>query len=191
MLEHLLFAISAALVTVSTNLDNLAVLLGLIVVVSARRAAMGFIIAQLGILIVSLAIASGLSQTGILSWIGYLGVIPLVLGLRGLWRQFTLHGSTETQDYSHVSSIIALFLSLSIDTLAAMTPLLADSTTTFRLAALIGAVVAILGVSAIAVIGAPHAQSLAPRFARLERITPYVMILVGLYILLNTPTDVL
>jgi cadmium resistance protein CadD (predicted permease) len=191
MPEHLLFAISAALVTVSTNLDNLAVLLGLIVVVSARRAVMGFVIAQLGILIVSLAIASGLSQTGILSWIGYLGVIPLILGLRGLWRQFTQHEETDTQDRSHVSSIVVLFLSLSIDTLAAMTPLLADSTATFRIAAVIGAVVAVLGVSTIAILGAPRAQSLAPRFARLDRITPYVMVSVGLYILLNTPTDVL
>ncbi len=189
MVEHLLFAISAGVAMVSTNLDNLAVLLGLMLVMDNRRAVAGFAVAQAIVLALALGVATGLSQTGLPAWIGYLGLIPLVLGLRGIWRQFTTADQAEGEIKGDVTSVVALFLSLSVDSFALMTPLLADSAPAFRLTALVGAACASVSLALIATWGAPRAKILGPRVARLDRIAPYVMVCAGLYILLNSPTD--
>ncbi|WP_171207527.1 MULTISPECIES: cadmium resistance transporter [unclassified Ruegeria] len=189
MLELTLFALSAGIALVTTNLDNLAVLLGLFLVVDRRRAIAGFALAQTIMLSLSMIVAVGLNKNGIPVWIGYLGLVPLVLGLRGIWHQASSAEVEEMGAKSAVTSIVTLFLSLSIDSFAVMTPLLADSTPGFRWAALIGASIAAAGLVLLASWGAPHAQNLAPRFARMDRIAPYVMVCVGLYILINSPTD--
>ncbi|MEX0277309.1 MAG: hypothetical protein AB3N07_13470 [Ruegeria sp.] len=191
MIEHILFAISAGIVTVSTNLDNLFVLFGLIMVMSTRRAVAGFAVAQTIILLLALVIASGLDQSGLLNWVGYLGIIPLTIGLYGIWQQISGAEGRKMPDTGAITSVVILFLSLSIDTLAAMTPLFADSTPAFRFSALIGAFCALAMLIALASWGAPRAQVLGPRIARLDRIAPYIMVSVGLYILVNSPTDVL
>ncbi|WP_170425000.1 hypothetical protein [Ruegeria arenilitoris] len=191
MAEYLLFAASSWVVMVSTNLDNLAVLLGLILVMDRRRSLLGFAMAQTLVLGLALAVATGLSQSGLPDWIGYLGVIPLGLGLLGIWRQVSGNGHESDIPKGEVASVVTLFLSLSVDTFAVMTPLLADSDAQFRLAALIGAGIASASLAGIAAWGAPHAQKLGPRAARLERVAPYIMVCVGLYILSNSPTDVL
>ncbi|WP_170463766.1 hypothetical protein [Ruegeria arenilitoris] len=191
MLEHILFAISAAIVTVSTNLDNLVVLFGLIMVIQTRRAVVGFAVAQTIILALALIIATGLDQSRFLDWVGYLGFIPLSLGLYGIWQQAKGSDVRRHTNSGATPSVIALFLSLSMDTLAAMTPLFADSAPAFRVTALIGAGCALTALILIASWGAPRAQVLGPRFARLDRIAPYIMVAVGLYILVNSPTDVL
>ncbi len=189
MTEHIIFAISAGIVTISTNLDNLVVLFGLVMVMQTRRAVVGFAVAQALILSLSLVVASGLDHTGFLNWVGYLGIVPLTLGLRGIWHQLSGAEERKIPERGAVTSVVVLFLSLSIDTLAAMTPLLADSTPAFRVAALVGAVCALAGLTTLASWGAPRAQSLGPRIARLDRIAPYIMVSVGLYILVNSPTD--
>ena len=191
MLEYLLFAVSAGIAMVSTNLDNLAVLLGLMLVMDHRRALVGFAVAQAIVLSLALAVATGLSHSGLPGWIGYLGLIPLALGLRGIWHQLTSSDRPEEESKGAVTSVVTLFLSLSVDSFAVMTPLLADSTVFFRLAAVIGAVCAATLLASVAAWGAPHAQNLGPRIARLDRIAPYIMVCVGLYILFNSPTDAL
>ncbi|NVO55187.1 hypothetical protein HW561_05220 [Rhodobacteraceae bacterium B1Z28] len=191
MIEYLLFSVSAGVALISTNLDNLAVLLGLMIAMEQRRAIVGFAIAQVIVLALAIAVANGLSQSGISSWIGYLGVVPLVLGLRGVWLQITATKTQEMSSKSAAASVVVLFLSLSIDSFAVITPLLADSTAAFRLAAVLGAGIAGAVLVIIAIWGAPRAKSLGPRIARMDRIAPYIMICVGLYILLNTPTDAL
>lgn len=189
MLEYVLFAVSAGVALVSTNLDNLAVLLGLLLVMDKTRAIAGFACAQILMLVLSMVVAIGVNRNGVPFWIGYLGVVPLVLGLRGIWQQFSGTGASEMGTKSAVTSVVTLFLSLSIDSFAVMTPLLADSTLGFRWAALIGAGLAATGLVLLASWGAPHAQSLGPRVARMDRIAPYIMVCVGLYILINSPTD--
>lgn len=191
MIEHILFGISAGVVTVSTNLDNLVVMFGLIMVMDTRRVVIGFAVAQTIVISLALVIASGLDQSGFLNWVGYLGIIPLCLGLYGIWQQIRGADSRKMPDTGAITSVVALFLSLSIDTLVAMTPLFADSTPAFRMTALIGAACALAGLIGVASWGAPRAQVLGPRFARLDRIAPYIMVSVGLYILVNSPTDVL
>ncbi|NOD46298.1 hypothetical protein GS624_03120 [Ruegeria sp. HKCCD5849] len=191
MLDHALFAVSAGIAMVSTNLDNLAVLLGLILVMEQRRAIIGFAVAQTLVLTLAMTVALGLNQSGVPFWIGYLGIVPLVFGFRGIWKQYRDAEAQDADSNAAVTSVVTLFLSLSIDSFAVMTPLLADSAPTFRVAALVGAVVAATGLVAVATWGAPRAKSLGPRVARLDRIAPYIMVCVGLYILFNSPTDVM
>lgn len=191
MLDHLLFALSAGVAHVSTNLDNLAVLFGLIMVMGPKRPIIGFACAQAVLLALAVGFAIGLSQTGYPSAIGYLGIVPLVLGLRGVWQQIKGTGQIETQPQGAVVSVVLLFLSLSFDSFAVLTPLFAESAPSYRLAGLIGAITAASLLTAVAAWGAPKAQSFAPRLARLDRIAPYIMVAVGLYILSNTGTDTL
>ncbi len=176
---------------ISTNLDNLAVLLGLILVIEQRRAIIGFAVAQTIVLTLAMTVALGVDQSGAPFWIGFLGLVPLVFGLRGIWRQFVGSNSEETEAKGAVTSVVTLFLSLSIDSFAVMTPLLADSAPSYRVAALIGAALAASVLVFIAAWGAPRAKSLGPRVARMDRIAPYIMVCVGLYILFNSPTDTL
>nr|WP_321253032.1 hypothetical protein [uncultured Ruegeria sp.] len=191
MIDHALFALSAGIAQVSTNLDNLAVLFGLIVVMGRRRPVVGFAVAQTVVLLLATAVAIGLSHSTYPTTIGYLGVVPLALGVRGIWLQISGRGKTDTQPQGAVISVVFLFLSLSIDTFAVMTPLLAESSTSYRWAGLFGAATAACLLTGVAAWGAPKAKSFAPRMARLDRIAPYIMVAVGLYILLNTGTDAL
>ncbi|UUV07544.1 hypothetical protein [Ruegeria sp. YS9] len=176
---------------ISTNLDNLAVLLGLILVMEQRRAIVGFAVAQTIVLSLAMTVAVGLNQSGLPFWIGYLGLVPLVFGLRGIWHQFREADNEGAVSKGAVTSVVTLFLSLSIDSFAVMTPLLADSAPSYRVVALIGAASAAALLVVVAAWGAPHAKSLGPRVARLDRIAPYIMVCVGLYILFNSPTDML
>ncbi|WP_298848374.1 hypothetical protein [uncultured Ruegeria sp.] len=191
MLDHALFAISSGIAMISTNLDNLAVLLGLILVMEQRRAIAGFAVAQAIVLTLAMTVAVGLNQSGLPFWIGYLGIVPLVFGLRGIWQQFRKTENDDAEAKGAVTSVVTLFLSLSIDSFAVMTPLFADSAPSYRVAALVGSVTAAAGLVAVAAWGAPRAKSLGPRVARLDRIAPYIMVCVGLYILFNSPTDII
>ena len=103
MLDHALFAVSAGIAVISTNLDNLAVLLGLILVMEQRRALVGFAVAQTIVLSLAMTVAVGLNQSGLPFWIGYLGLVPLVFGLRGIWRQFRNAETENTESKGAVT----------------------------------------------------------------------------------------
>lgn len=191
MIELATFALSAALAQVLTNLDNLAALLALMLVVGPVRAVFGYVAAQVIVVCAAMAVALGMNDT-VPGWTGYLGVIPLTLGLRGIWQQFV--GSDQHDDAalnSGASVIVTtiLFLTLSMDSFAVMTPLLADSTPRFRLAALIGAASAVAALGLVAVVGAHATGGAAGWLVRFEKLGPYAMALAGAYVLLNTGTD--
>jgi len=113
------------------------------------------------------------------------------VGGGGVWEQVGGTGRVDGPQKGVVVSVVRLFLRLSFDSFAVLTPLFAESAPSYRLAGLIGAVTAASLLTAVAAWGAPKAQSFAPRLARLDRIAPYIMIAVGLYILSNTGTDTL
>ena len=83
-MDHLTFAVSAALAQVLTNLDNLAVLLALLLSLGPVRAVGGFVIAQAVVLVAAMGLAIGADQA-LSGWVGYLGVVPIALGLHALW----------------------------------------------------------------------------------------------------------
>lgn len=190
MLAHLGMAVSAAFALIATNLDNLAVMIALMLTTPRSRVLGGFSAAQVTVLGFALAVAEGV-ETAIPGWTGYLGVIPLGLGLWGVWANWQAgEGFTPTKRIkgTFLASFL-LFLSLSTDSFAVFAPLLADSTNAFRVSALIGAGLAALALSLLGLTLSQSAKPGGKMVERLERFGPYVMIAVGLYILSNSGTD--
>ncbi|MGV6805067.1 MAG: hypothetical protein ACWA49_12745 [Ruegeria sp.] len=191
MLDYVVFAASAFMAQVLTNLDNLMALVALMIVTGPRRAVLGFMLAQALVISAAFLLALGVEDV-VPHWAGYLGAIPLTLGLIGVKRQFRDEEANDAPALSAGASTLVtmlLFVSLSMDTFAVLAPLLADSTPNFRLAGLTGASLAALSLAALGLIGG-QAKVMTGRLAqRLEYLVPYVMICAGLYILSNSWTD--
>ena len=192
-MELIAFGLSAAVAQVLTNLDNLAALLALSLVVGKWRAIAGYVAAQAVILCLAMMVAVGSDQM-LPANVGWLGLVPLTLGLRGAWQQLKGNDEEEAQVFSRQSSLLMtslLFLSLSMDSFAVMAPLLADSTALFRLAALVGAILAVLALGAIGLAFAMTARATGPWTHRFERLAPFVMMAAGVYVLIDSGTDLL
>ncbi|MFT5343431.1 MAG: cadmium resistance protein CadD (predicted permease) [Paracoccaceae bacterium] len=141
-LDYLMFALSAGLAQVLTNLDNLAVLFAMLLSVGALRAVAGYATAQILVLITAFGIAVGASDL-ITGDTGYLGLVPVGLGLYTLWKRHA--APPEAQTFAPASYVMAtvMFLAMSFDTFAVMAPLLIDSAPVYRAAAMTGVLVAI------------------------------------------------
>ncbi|MEP2530575.1 hypothetical protein [Shimia sp.] len=182
-----LFALSVSLALVLTNLDNLALMVAMLVRLPGRRVMLGFAGAQFVVLVVALVLAEGM-ELGFPTQAGWLGVVPVFLGLRELIRR----GGDESGSRREASTLVAIlltFLSVSADSLSVITPLLADAAPVYRLGGMAGA----LGAGVILLVSGSFMARGAGENARLvgwlERLAPWVMIGVGTYVLLNTATD--
>jgi cadmium resistance protein CadD (predicted permease) len=178
----------------ATNVDNLLLLVGWMLGgrVSMGRLLSGYAIAVGAVLVVSLTL--GLSANVIpINYVGYLGLVPMLLGVKLLAEQLRYRGSTpksETLGSFSVAAIAMTLFSNSVDTMLVFAPLLADSSTgTDR--------VIVAGYLVMAFFWFFAARFFSRRAARLRRVstaaqwlTPLIMIAVGLYILDNTLTDV-
>ena len=191
MLDYIVFGLSAFMAQVLTNLDNLAALLALMLVSGAKRSVFGFLLAQIIIITASLLVALGVDDV-VPQWAGYLGVIPLGLGVLALIRRNKSTGGTADPRLETSGSVIVvtlLFLSLSMDTFAVLAPLLADSAPGFRTAGIVGAALAAASLATVAMFGSKAPFMSGALASRLEKLVPFVMICAGLYILSNTWTD--
>lgn len=191
MLDYGVFALSAFMAQILTNLDNLAALLALVLVTGPRRSVFGFLVAQFIVIGAAFLLALGVGDV-IPHWAGYLGIVPLSLGLVGVVRQFrSAPSEAEPTVQTGGSTIVIsmLFVSLSMDTFAVLGPLLADSAPGFRLAGLLGTSTAAIGLAIVALLGSKVPFITGGLARKLERLVPYVMICAGLYILSNSWTD--
>lgn len=191
MLDLAVFGLSAFMAQVLTNLDNLAALLALMLVSGGKRSVFGFLLAQLIVICAAMLVALGVDDV-VPHWAGYLGVIPLSLGIFALIRQ---RRGSDTQADPHLETgasivvVTLLFISLSMDTFAVLAPLLADSAPGYRTAGVAGAVLAALILATLALLGAKSPLMTGKLARKLETLVPYVMICAGLYILSNSWTD--
>ena len=177
-----LFGVSAAMALILTNLDNLALMVTMLARLPARKVLMAWGAAQGIVLLAAWLVAEGI-ETGAPDWAGWLGVVPIGLGLRELFRQSSGEGRRIG---GTVAALVLTFLSMSADSLSVMAPLLADAAPGYRFAGLVGAACA-AGLMAVA---GGRASGLSERLSRtLERLAPWVMIGAGVYVLLNTATD--
>ncbi|MDA5555469.1 hypothetical protein [Shimia sp. MMG029] len=189
MIEIATLAISSAVAHLATNLDNLIILIGLIATVGPRPAISGYLLAQVMVLTAAFFVAERV-DTELPIPVGYLGAIPIGLGLWSLWHR--TDPSTEVQSPTvrpQVFALTLLFLSLSFDTFAVFAPLLADSRAAFSAPVLLGAAVSAMALALAGAMIGQFAPSRVAQVARLERFAPYVMIAIGLYVVLNTATD--
>jgi len=102
----------------------------------------GYLIAQ-GIMLSAAYFVSAGLETGLPRQVGYLGFIPIGLGLYALVGRYLGTESTAAEQVSksHVLAIVALFLSVSFDSFAVFTPLLADSGPGYTMPILLGAAI--------------------------------------------------
>jgi cadmium resistance protein CadD (predicted permease) len=179
---------------VATNIDNLALLVGWLVgkQVAVSRIFAGYMTGMFILLSLSIII-SFVSFVLPLSYLGFFGIIPVLLGfimLLGLIR-----GGEESDHQPGVKgALVAIALTQvanGVDTVLVFAPLLVDSRTEidYTIAATF---------LVVAVLWFWFAQLLCYHASRLEVITkigrwiaPVVMIAVGLYILDNTATDMI
>jgi len=185
---------------VATNLDNLLLLVVLLGANAKRRSAvlLGYICSAIAVIFASaLGVAVG-SMVGA-GLIGYLGIVPLLLGCHMLYKSWT-GGHAEHEEIELLSngtepriwlSTFILLFSNSGDSVAVFLPLLAESG---RSAILI--IVCSYLTMALLWAGLSYTisgqRSLALRIEqRSEKIVPWIMIAVGIYILTDTATDTL
>ena len=126
--------------------------------------------------------------------LGYLGIVPLVLGLRLLLLSPGTHENALPARVS-AAGIAALLIANSVDTVAAFAPLFAESYPAVRLSLAVGfglaaatwltLVIGIAGRLRRLFDSSATAARLAPRIAGV------IMILVGAYILWDSGTDTL
>lgn len=127
--------------------------------------------------------------------VGYLGLIPIALGLRGLYGLIRADGTVEARLASSKGQNLVLSIALTqvangVDTVLVFGPLLADSRTGLDYVMMVGFV----GMALLWFALARVLERNAGRLRLLDRyghwIAPIVLIVVGLYILADTPTDV-
>lgn len=185
------FGISAALAHLLTNIDNLAIMAGLILSSGRTRVIGAYLMAQAIVLGVALRLGESLGEQ-LPNYTGLLGFIPVLIGIGALWRRIRLHEEAEAATRSQMGlwAAVALFLSVSVDSFAIFAPVMAESDALYRAAAMSGAVVSALGLAVVALVVGRMTSGVLSRVVRLDTFAPYVMIAVGFYVLMNTGTDV-
>jgi cadmium resistance protein CadD (predicted permease) len=197
MLTEILASVGLVLGSfVATNVDNLVLLVGWLSIhrTGSRSILIGYCLGMGALL--ALAFGFGLAANLIpIEFIGYLGVVPIALGLKLLadrWRKRE-HAAVGTLETGGALSVAVAITQLAngVDTVLVFAPLLADSSE--RIDFLI---VASFGLIALLWFGL--ARMLSTRAARLESfervgewLAPLVMVGIGIYILTNTASDVL
>jgi cadmium resistance protein CadD (predicted permease) len=182
-----------ALAFASTNIDNLLLLIGW-QLGSERGGGLfaGYFLGMSGVLLIAVLIGL-VGYLFPLSCLGYLGVIPVLLGLRlliGSMRTGAVDEEPERVAAGGTVAIAATQLSNGVDTVLVFAPLLADSSFLFDVE------IAVLFLLLV-ILWFLLARVLSHRVGRLTVISrlghwlaPLVMISVGLYILSDTVTDV-
>ena len=172
----------------ATNLDNM-LLIGGLLAGGVRRGSVAVGFAMAGSVVILLA-----SSFTVLSYLlppatlGYLGIVPIALGLRLL-----IYHSAETESTAQVGtgavSVAALLAANSLDTVATFAPLFAESETIVRLALVAGFLASAVALFSVVLHFAQRLSKLADSGPFAQRIAAVIMIFVGIYVLLDTGTD--
>ena len=177
----------------ATNIDNLTILVSWMLAgkIPFAGIARGYTLAAVAVLAISIIL--GLSSNVIpIEFIGYLGVIPIGLGIYTLVGQIRGRSPQVDADTGSgaVLGIAAILIANSADSIIIFSPMLADSQATIDLYIASAFVV----VAAAWFWMAKVASQRAAKFDAVTRvagwIAPLFMIYVGIYILMDTATDV-
>lgn len=173
----------------ATNVDNLLIMASLAAGSAERRNVVtGFLAASVAVLAIS-ATAILIDYLVPDELIGYLGLVPLSFGVYILLTSGS-PGSSASARQTTWPAIAGLLLANSTDTMFALGPLFAESGHFARIGLVAGfALAACIWLLLILSVSSKVAQSRT--LSRLGHwLAPWMMIFVGLYILLDTGTDV-
>lgn len=184
----------AATAFVSTNLDNLFLLMGFASGEHTRTRSV--VIGYVGALavVLSLGLAASLAiDLAADAWLRFLGLVPLGLGLwrlAGLLRgAAAVPGVAAPTPSAGAASVFGVMLANSGDSLGVFTSLMGE-TEEFLLLAIVATALILAGVWAAMARWLVDRPALAPPLRTIDRYAvPPLLISIGLYILLDTPTD--
>jgi cadmium resistance protein CadD (predicted permease) len=180
----------------ATNLDNLALLVTWLMTNRGdrRRILLGHLGGMCALLVLALAFGIGAAVMPE-RYIGYLGLVPIAMGLRALYANLRSHqggpDAPEPEGRDALTfSIATTQVANGTDTVLVIGPLLADSEIGVDIMLVIGFVAMTFAWFVLASI----LETQTSRLALVQRyghwISPIVLIVVGLYILADTGTDV-
>jgi cadmium resistance protein CadD (predicted permease) len=172
----------------ATNMDNLLIMATLGANTNNRGSLVaGFLVASIGVLVIS-SMATFIERVVPPEVLGYLGFIPLSIGLYLLF--FTRSQAEESTSRSTAWPAVAgLLFANSGDTIFAIGPLFAESGSDARIGLAIGFVL-IAAVWLFLILNVSQRVARSEILSRLgPRLAPWMMILVGLYILSDSATD--
>lgn len=179
---------------IATNVDNLLLLVSWMLGRhgSTGRILAGYWIATIAILLASWAL--GLSANVIpIYYIGYLGLVPIMLGVSILLRRFRGREDAQAGQIQERFSVLAITTTLfanSADTMLVFSPLLADSETGTDYIIVVGYIAMATIWFLLALFFSRHVARLQPVSVAAQWLAPLIMIAIGFYILDNTLTDV-
>lgn len=195
MLDALAIAAVGTTAFASTSIDNLVLLTVLLGQSGPNKRAVlyGFVAAVAAIAVLGLAVARFADAVPIAA-IGYLGLVPLTMGLYRLasaLRPAPAEAGTSGATALGVGGVAALTASNGADTLSVLLPLFAE--TPEPLTFVLAGTLIILALAwvwlATQIAGHPWVRT---TIAKVERwLVPGILIAVGTYILLDSPTDTL
>ena len=179
---------------VSTNLDNLFLLMGLIggARLRTRDIAIGYALSIALVLAVGLA-GSYAADWATDAWLRYLGLIPLAMGGRRVWNLVRRAGDPEVPvaapTGSGIPSVFGVMLANSGDSLGVFTSLMGE-TSELLVLVIIGTTLAMASLWALAASWVVSHPRLAPALRKVDRYAvPVLLVAIGCYILADTPTD--
>ena len=181
----------------ATNVDNFVVLVSAF---GARKESkpvvcLGFTAGAMIILGISLMF-SLVGELIPVRYLGYLGVVPIYLGVRELTQSAlqkrkppSLPENPWKNTLKGIIAVSLITLAGGTDTLAVIAPLLAESHVVGFWAICVGYAIAVMGVATLLGYAVSHPAIAGPLQHHGSRIGPAVMIFIGSYIFLNTATD--
>jgi cadmium resistance protein CadD (predicted permease) len=193
---YTIIAVTAGLF-IGTNLDNLALLVALYSRYRDRPGAVttAYISGATLVILIFFAVGKGGDLIPV-SYLGLLGIIPIIIGVTSLIRLFLPQKAGDTGKLADADDKKAVFvavlltqLSNSTDTIIAFSVLLADSTARldYFITATFLAMALLFSALAKYSVGHPTLSVFLDRFGRY--VTPFILILAGWYILADTATD--
>jgi cadmium resistance protein CadD (predicted permease) len=199
MIEVLTVIAVTAGAYIGTNLDNLILLVALYARFPrrTRTVAMGYIVGMLVIGAISIAIGEGGGLIPIDS-LGILGMVPIALGIMALFQLFQNRQSGEAARPASEVSTKAVFLSVlttqlsnGADSIITFSVFLAESTdaTDYLIALTFLCMIGVFAWLAYYLLRHRRLSDAVDRYG--HYVTPFILILVGVYILANTSSDLI
>ena len=178
----------AGMACLSTNLDNLLLVLSGGSARRARTDASVFLAVMAAAVVLALLLSLGVDRFAVPGFFAWIGLVPLSLGIYELQPRRAGPAEQGARPLTPVALAVALAAN-SIDTLLVQTVVFADYASGYHIAALLGAGAAALGLAAAArMLLSRHGPS-SRLLAFAAKARPWILIAVGAMILLDTGFD--
>ncbi len=186
----------AAIAFIATNADNLLLLFAFLADRSFKpwQVIVGYALGMVAILALSWLVA-WFAHFLRAEYVGLLGIVPIGLGLKRLYDRFVRHTSSaepasfERSTHSQIITVALADVAHGPDTIILFSALLADSDLIAQFSISIAYLVLVIGWCSLGFFLLRHPRVRGPAQRYGEHLSPYLLIGVGIYILLNTVHD--